>query len=69
MRQWLIENGFQGKNGQVVPIMTSDVVQSISNRYIELYEQITGDQFTKIDRVDHVEKIENIVCEALRRLE
>ena len=69
VRQWLIENGFQGKNGQVVPIMTPDVVQSISNRYIELYEQITGDQFIKIDRVDHVAKIENIICEALRRLE
>ena len=45
VREWLMENGFQGKEGQPVPEMTSDIVESISNRYIELYEQITGETF------------------------
>lgn len=47
VRKWLIENGFQGKDGQVVPLMTDEIVQSISERYIELFEQITGEQFIK----------------------
>ena len=47
VRKWLIENGFQGKDGQVVPLMTNEIVQSISERYIELFEQITGEQFIK----------------------
>ena len=47
VRKWLIENGFQGKDGQVVPLMTKEIVQSISERYIELFEQITGEQFIK----------------------
>jgi phosphoribosylaminoimidazole-succinocarboxamide synthase len=47
VRKWLIENGFQGKDGQVVPLMTSEIVQSISDRYIELFEQITGEGFIK----------------------
>lgn len=47
VRQWLINNGFQGKNHQQVPAMTDDVVQSISERYIELYEKVTGEKFVK----------------------
>ncbi len=47
VRKWLIENGFQGKDGQVVPEMTPEIVESISERYIELYEQITGEKFVK----------------------
>lgn len=47
VRKWLIENGFQGKDGQVVPEMTPAIVQSISDRYIELYENITGKEFQK----------------------
>jgi phosphoribosylaminoimidazole-succinocarboxamide synthase len=47
VRQWLIENGFQGKEGQVVPTMTDEVVQNISDRYIELFENITGKKFEK----------------------
>ncbi len=47
VRLWLIENGFQGKEGQIVPIMTDEVVQGISDRYIELYEHITGKKFEK----------------------
>ena len=47
VRKWLIENNFQGKDGQVVPEMTAEIVESISERYIELYEQITGEDFIK----------------------
>jgi phosphoribosylaminoimidazole-succinocarboxamide synthase len=49
VRQWLIENGFQGKEGQTVPEMTDEIVNSISERYIELFEKITGDKFVKAD--------------------
>lgn len=59
VRQWLIENGFQGKEGQQVPEMTEDFVNSVSERYIELFENITGDQFQKseIDAInDRIEK-------------
>ena len=47
VRQWLIENGFQGKDGQQVPEMTNEKVNSISERYIELYQQIIGEKFVK----------------------
>jgi phosphoribosylaminoimidazole-succinocarboxamide synthase len=47
VRQWLIENGFQGKENQKIPEMTDEVVMSISDRYIELFEQVTGKQFVK----------------------
>ena len=46
-RQWLIENGFSGKEGQTLPDITNDTVLNVSNRYIELYEGITGDKFIK----------------------
>ena len=49
VRQWLIENGFQGLEGQKVPEMTDELVNQISERYIELFENITGDQFIKGD--------------------
>lgn len=61
VRKWLIENGFQGKDGQVVPEMTPEVVNSISDRYIELYEQITGDTFIKNEQVDIIARIEKNV--------
>lgn len=47
VRQWLIENGFQGKAGQEVPFMPDDFVELITNRYIELYEKVVGEQFEK----------------------
>jgi phosphoribosylaminoimidazole-succinocarboxamide synthase len=47
VRQWLIANGFQGKDGQTVPEMTDELVNSISDRYIELFEKITGEKFQK----------------------
>jgi phosphoribosylaminoimidazole-succinocarboxamide synthase len=49
VREWLMENGFQGKDGQQVPEMTDEVVSNISNRYIELYEHVTGTTFVKED--------------------
>ena len=49
VRQWLIENGFQGLEGQKIPEMTNDLVNQISERYIELFENITGDKFVKGD--------------------
>ena len=52
VRQWLIENGFQGKEGQKVPFMSDDFVDQISERYIELYEHITGDRFVKAENED-----------------
>lgn len=47
VRQWLMDNGFQGKDGQKVPEMTEEIINSITDRYIELYEHITGDKFVK----------------------
>jgi phosphoribosylaminoimidazole-succinocarboxamide synthase len=49
VRQWLISNGFQGKEGQVVPHMSDEFVEEVSERYIELYESITGEKFVKAD--------------------
>ena len=49
VRQWLISNGFQGKEGQKIPEMTDEYISTISERYIELYEQITGEKFIKVD--------------------
>ena len=52
VRQWLIENNFQGKEGQQVPFMSDEFVDQISERYIELFEHITGDKFIKAELVD-----------------
>jgi phosphoribosylaminoimidazole-succinocarboxamide synthase len=54
VREWLMANGFQGKEGQKVPEMTPEVVEDISNRYIELYEQITGETFRKARVTDNI---------------
>ena len=58
VREWLMNNGFQGKTGQMVPEMTPAIVESISNRYIELFEQITGEPFIREDAVDLLSRIE-----------
>lgn len=68
VRKWLIENDFQGKEGQVVPVMTPEIIESISERYIELYEQITGDQFVKNEAEDIYIRIESNIQECLRSL-
>jgi len=66
VRKWLIENGFQGKEGQSVPNMTPEIVDSISERYIELYEQITGDKFIKNSTGDIAARIEQNVITFLQ---
>jgi len=66
VRQWLIENGFQGKEGQTVPFMSDEFVASVSERYIELYENITGDKFQKSDTTKIQARIENAVNEFLK---
>ncbi|WP_342647566.1 phosphoribosylaminoimidazolesuccinocarboxamide synthase [Mucilaginibacter sp. CSA2-8R] len=68
VRKWLIENGFQGKDGQAVPEMTPEIVKSISDRYIELFEQITGNRFVKSDNQKVLLRVENAVKHALERL-
>lgn len=68
VRKWLIENGFQGKDGQVVPEMTPEIVKSISDRYIELYENITGEKFVKSDEQDVLKRVEGAINNALATL-
>ena len=58
VRQWLIENGFQGKEGQEIPFMSEEYVTSVSDRYIELYEIIIGEKFIKEDISNVVDRIE-----------
>ena len=67
VREWLMDNGFQGKEGQQVPEMTDDIVPSISERYIELYEHITGEKFVKEDTSNIAERIEKNVTEYLKK--
>ncbi len=57
VREWLMENGFQGKEGQQVPEMTPAIVGSITDRYVELFEGITGDKFLKSDTADLASRI------------
>jgi len=68
VRKWLIENGFQGKDGQVVPEMTNEIVNSISERYIELYEKITGEAFVKPDNENVLSRVEASITKALASL-
>jgi phosphoribosylaminoimidazole-succinocarboxamide synthase len=66
VRQWLIENGFQGKEGQTVPEMSEEFVNSVSERYIELYENITGDRFEKSEASKINVRIEAAVTNFLK---
>jgi phosphoribosylaminoimidazole-succinocarboxamide synthase len=59
VREWLMANGFQGKDGQVVPVMDDDFVNLVSERYIELYENITGEKFERADVSNVPERVEN----------
>lgn len=61
VRQWLIEHGFQGQEGQLQPDMTDEFIESVSNRYIELFEQITGGKFVKGDYTNIMQRIESNV--------
>ncbi len=66
VREWLMDNGFQGQEGQSVPEMTDEIVQSISDRYIELYEHITGEKFVKTQRENIQDRIEKNVSAYLK---
>jgi phosphoribosylaminoimidazole-succinocarboxamide synthase len=65
VREWLITNGFQGKTGQTVPLMSDEWVNQISKRYIELYETVTGQSFQPADATDPLSRIEANVLQAL----
>lgn len=65
VRQWLISNGFQGKEEQTVPEMTDEIVESISDRYIELFENITGEKFVKADTNNIQSRIEKAITNHL----
>ena len=67
VRQWLIENGFQGKENQQIPEMSDQKIIEISNRYIELYEQITGEIFIKASTENVMNRIEENVNSFLRK--
>ena len=60
-----IENGFQGREGQTIPHMSDDYVNSVSHRYIELYEHILGEKFVKADISNVSERIENNILRYL----
>lgn len=68
VRQWLIENGFQGKDGQKVPEMSEEFVFEVSERYIELYESISGDKFQKADLQNVNKRIEDNIKNYLATL-
>ncbi|EKY11130.1 phosphoribosylaminoimidazolesuccinocarboxamide synthase [Capnocytophaga sp. Marseille-Q4570] len=67
VRQWLISQGFQGEKGQKIPPMSDEYVQSVSERYIELYEQIMGEKFVKADTTDIEDRIYNNVMRFLEQ--
>ena len=66
VRQWLIANNFQGLKGQTVPVMTDAYIETISERYIELYENIMGEAFVKADVSNIQQRIEANVLEYLK---
>ena len=68
VREWLMENGFQGQEGQQVPDMTPEVVAGITERYIELFEAVTGEKFVRAEDGDIEARIEKNVSEYLKTL-
>lgn len=67
VREWLMANGFQGKDGQKVPEMTDAFVNQVTDRYIELYEHITGDKFQKAEGTDVLKRIEQNILNFLKK--
>lgn len=65
MRQWLIQNGFQGLEGQCFPAMSDNYIVTVSDRYIELYENITGEPFVKVDISNIQQRIEDNILNYL----
>ena len=68
VRQWLISSGFQGLEGQKVPFMSEQYIKSVSDRYIELYENITGENFVKADTTNIAQRIKENVLNYLDRM-
>ena len=68
VRQWLIENHFQGLEGQTMPVMPDEFVETVTDRYIELYEKITSKKFEKADTTDISKRIESNVLEFLKKM-
>jgi len=66
VREWLMENGFQGKEGQQMPEMTNAFVNSVSERYIELYEQVTGEKFNRVPTDGVLDRIEKNINDFLK---
>ncbi len=66
VREWLMENGFQGKDGQQMPEMTDEFVESVSERYIELYEQVTGEKFNRVPTEAVLSRIEKNINDFLK---
>jgi phosphoribosylaminoimidazole-succinocarboxamide synthase len=67
VREWLMEHGFQGKEGQKIPEIPDEFVNQISERYIELYEHITGEKFTRSDAADVLKRVEDNISVWLRK--
>lgn len=67
VRKWLMDNGFQGKDGQKVPEMTEEYCNSVSERYIELYEKIVGEKFVKAEAADVAVRLEKNINEYLKQ--
>ncbi len=68
VRKWLIENGFQGKDGQTIPNMTDEIVSSISERYIELFEHITGERFEYPEDAAILDRVQRHTATALHNI-
>ena len=68
VREWLMANGFQGKEGQKIPQMTEAIIENISARYIELYEQVTGEAFVRTDNINMEERIEQHIIQGLESI-
>ena len=68
VREWLMQNNFQGKDGDVMPVMPDDFVATVTDRYIELYERITGNTFVKADSTKVTQRIEDNVVSYLNSL-
>jgi len=67
VREWLMENGFQGKEGQKIPEMTGQIIDGISERYIELYENITGEKFVKANVNNVLQRVEKNLVDFLNK--
>ncbi|MEZ4981241.1 MAG: phosphoribosylaminoimidazolesuccinocarboxamide synthase [Saprospiraceae bacterium] len=68
VREWLMANGFQGKDGQVMPMMPDDFVNQVTERYVELYELITGKTFVRANTANIIERIESNISNYIKTL-